>query len=138
MFLSGLIHKGTIPIAHYSHYLLHAQLVPEIECQMAPLSINGSIRVSWQFVHTGGLNLTGLSVLYSLDTSSLWFQRLANGKLAVDSAEDPTALSVSDLPAGSRYIFKVASSNELGNSSSTCPPIVHSIGMTLKTLKTSS
>ena len=105
-----------------------------MQCRVAPLSNNGTIDVSWRFVHTGGLNLTGVSVLYSLDTDLLQFQPLHSGRgeLSVDGDSDPTTISVSELPAGSSYIFKVTSSNEMGNSSSACPPISHSVGTQLE------
>ena len=104
-------------------------LVPDIECNSTPLSSNGIIIISWSFVHTGGLNLTQVTVSSSTDTFMVWdFQPLPSTPTLVDEEGRPTSLTVSKLPAGNTYVFTVRAFNMLGNSSVSCPPITHDIG----------
>ena len=86
------------------------------------------INVTWQFIHTGGLNLTQVSIDYSLNNDSSQFFDVTNGQLPVDGDNSLTSIIVRDLPAGNSYIFKVSSSNDIGNSSTTCPPVTHDVG----------
>lgn len=101
-----------------------------MECSSAPLSSEGDVSVNWQYIHTGGLNLTGVSLLYSLDQPLSQFHRHRDVPLLVQPGEDraPLSFTVQNLTAGNGYIFRIISSNAVGNSSITCPPVTHVIG----------
>lgn len=101
-------------------------IVPEIQCRTAPFSNNGTIEVSWFYVHTGGLNLTQVSVSYSLDSPVLRFQQPNDSQPL--AGVDSTSFVAYELQAGNNYIFKIVSSNSVGHSSATCPPVIHDIG----------
>ena len=80
-------------------------------------------------MHTGGLNLSLVSVYVSIDGGLLWdIQSLPNKATLGEDSGWPTSLTVSDLPAGHTYKFMVRAFNRLGNSSAACPPVVHDIG----------
>ena len=55
------------------HYIVC--LVPEMICDTTPLSRQGMITITWQFIHTGGLDLTGISMqLWSQPVRpTVWF-----------------------------------------------------------------
>lgn len=105
-------------------------IVPEVECDIAPLSDEGAINITWLYIHTGGLNLSSINLLYSIDQPHPQFRILADvpvpGKGTLGG--EPFSFAVQDLPAGNSYIFSITSSNDKGNSSVTCPPVSHSIG----------
>lgn len=104
--------------------------VPEMKCETAPVSANGMIAITWRYVHTGGLNLSHTSVLYALNKPHPQFQRLGDTSVLLAGAEAGSSDSFVEtgLAAGSSYIFKVVSSNAIGNSSVLCPPVQHHIG----------
>ena len=106
-------------------------VVPEIQCPVAPVSEQGVINVTWQYVHTGGLNLSEVALLYSLATQPLQFQLLSNSTppLEEGQAGDTGSAVFDHLPAGNSYIFEVLSSNGVGSSRTTCPPVRHDIGI---------
>lgn len=83
------------------------------------------INVIWHYVHTGGLNLTHVSLLYSLNATPLQFQPLT---LDQQPRVQASSLVLHQLPAGNSYVFKVTSLNDLGSSSTICPPVDHNIG----------
>lgn len=103
-----------------------------MKCETAPVSTNGMIAVTWQYIHTGGLNLSHTSVLYALSNNPhpSQFQRLDDTSPLPTGAGAGSSDSFveSGLAAGSSYIFKVVSSNAIGNSSVSCPPVQHHIG----------
>ena len=105
------------------------------------MSSQGVINVTWHYVHTGGLNLSRESVLYSLDTRPLRFlSPVGDDQLSSDGGGEVgeggvliwgcnhSSLLLDWLAAGNSYVFKVVSSNQVGSSSVTCPPIRHDIG----------
>lgn len=100
-------------------------LVPEIRCHAAPLSREGVINITWEYVHTGGLNLSNVTLFYSLDVQPLQFQLLSN---VATPSEDQADVVLHQLPAGNSYVFEVISSNAVGSASAICPPVRHDIG----------
>ena len=88
-----------------------------------PISADGVITVQWFFVHTGGLNLTGLSAAYSFIDGTL----TVTESIAIPSL-DATSVNVSDLVAGFVYIFTITAENNNGSSTVSCKPTPHQIG----------
>lgn len=122
-------YRSCIPINHVclsKYALFNFIIVPEIQCRTAPFSNNGTIEVTWFYVHTGGLNLTQVSVSYSLDSPVLRFQQPNDSQPL--AGVDSTSFVAYELQAGNNYIFKIVSSNSVGHSSATCPPVIHDIG----------
>ena len=96
--------------------------VPEVECSN-PVSADGIITVQWNFVHTGGLNLTGLSAEYSFVDGTSTEVRL----VTVDGLST-TTIKQRGLVAGFDYTFSITAENSNGSSTVTCSPVQHSIG----------
>lgn len=88
--------------------------------------------VTWRYLHTGGLNLSSISLLYAINKPHPQFQLLSEVPIpregTLDGSNGPFIFPVQDLPAGNSYTFKITSSNDIGNSSTTCPPVAHSTG----------
>ena len=95
--------------------------VPQVVCPR-PESNNGIITASWSYVHTGGLPLTGLSVMYSYEEGVSTITR------SVSVSLDDFMVSVSGLVAGEEYTFTVTAENMNGSSSTVCEPVDHIIG----------
>ncbi len=88
---------------------------------MAPSSENGVITVSWDYVHTGGLNLTSVQILsWSVNGHSVY-------SVGTDCTSN-CVFSVAGLKAGFSYIFAINSSNSEGSVVVKCPEVIHSIG----------
>ena len=99
----------------------YIQTVPEVVCPR-PVSQNGLIVVAWSYVHTGGLELTSVSVMYSSqDGTSI------NTTLVVVQKDD-VMVTVPDLVVGRQYTFTITAENMTGSSSTVCEPIDHMIG----------
>lgn len=100
-----------------------------MQCDTAPLSSSGIINVTWFYVHTGGLDLSHISLLYGISGQYPQFQPLSEIQAPAGVLEDYlTGYTVQELPAGNNYTFQIVSSNAMGNSSTICPPVTHSIG----------
>ena len=97
------------------------QTVPNVTCPR-PVSNNGTITASWSYVHTGGLPLTGLSVMYSYEEGASTVARSVGVNL------DDFMASVSGLVAGEEYTFTVIAENTNGSSSTVCEPVDHIVG----------
>ena len=79
-----------------------SSVVPDPICTDA-VSMNGVIRVTWFYVHTGGLPLTDTSVDYSyLNGSSEVIEPVSIGGVNV------TIVEVSNLVAGLSYTFMIS------------------------------
>ena len=78
---------------------------------------------SWAYVHTGGLFLTDLSVMYSYEEGASTVSRSVNGVNLND-----LSVTVSSLVAGEEYTFTVTAENSNGSSSTVCQPVNHIIG----------
>ena len=90
-----------------------------------PVSMDGIIRVSWFYVHTGGLPLTGASVDYSyMNASSLVTEPISTSDIDVNT----TIIEVTNLVAGFSYTFMITAENLNGSSSVSCRSILHVIG----------
>ena len=77
----------------------------------------------WAYRHTGGLDLTQVTVDY-LQNEGETFQILSmNPNLT--SGNDVEALN---LTAGYTYIFRIRASNEAGTDNVECPPVYHTLG----------
>ena len=88
-----------------------------------PLSEDGIITVSWSYVHTGGLPLTGLSVMYSY----IDHQTTLTNPVAISDVGSLSA-TVSGLVVGFMYTFSITAENSIGSSTTTCEPVSHEIG----------
>ena len=92
-----------------SHLTSHKPIlytVPEVQC-FDLVSANGVIMVRWTFIHTGGLNLIGMSGMYSyIDGSSTVTQPITLSNL------DTTSVNVSGLVAGFVYTFSIIAENK--------------------------
>ena len=87
------------------------------------MSANGVIMVQWTYVHTGGLNITGLSAVISyVDDTSAVMEKIAISGL------DTTSVNVSGLVAGFVYTFSVTAENSIGSSTVSCRPTPHIVG----------
>ena len=88
-----------------------------------PLSEDGIITVSWSYVHTGGLPLTALSVMYSyVDRQTTFTNPVPISDVGSLSA------TVSGLVVGFMYTFSVTAENSNGSSTTTCANFLHEIG----------
>lgn len=90
--------------------------------------MDGVIRVSWFYVHTGGLPLTDASVEYSymsLNGSSLFIESVSVNET------NTTVIDVSNLVAGFSYTFIITAENSNGSSTTLCRSILHSVGKLL-------
>ena len=96
--------------------------VPEVRC-FNPVSANGVIMVQWTYVHTGGLNITGLSALFSyVDGITAVTEPVAISGL------DITSVNVSGLVTGFEYTFNITAENSNGSSTILCRPTPHIVG----------
>ena len=78
---------------------------------------------SWTYVHTGGLPLTDLSVVYSYEEGASTVSQSVNGVSLND-----LSVTVSGLVAGEEYTFTVTAENSNGSSSTVYQPVNHIIG----------
>ena len=88
-----------------------------------PLSEDGIITVSWSYVHTGGLPLTALSVMYSYVNR----QTTVTNPVAISDVGSLSA-TVSGLVVGLVYTFSITAENRNGSSTTVCEPVLHEIG----------
>ena len=106
--------------------------VPDVLCLQTPTSANGNILVSWDYSHTGGLNLTGVSIEYrggNMETFQSLPDRLAGlGLYPNENLLETKNVRVINFTAGFEYVFRVTASNENGYESVECPPVQHLIG----------
>ena len=97
-------------------------IAPKVTCSLTPISVNGRIHVSWSYLHTGGLNITEISVQYRQQQVNL-FQFLQ------EELPDKNTTIATNFTAGYNYVFRVVASNEIGSDSTDCPSVLHQIGM---------
>ena len=88
-----------------------------------PVSTDGVITVQWSFVHTGGLNLTGLSAVYSYTDGTL----TGTGTVTVASL-DTFTVNVNGLVSRFVYTFSITAENSNGSATVVCRPTFHRIG----------
>ena len=108
---------------------LSITLVPAPNCTSA-VSSNGNITVTWDYIHTGGLQLTAVQVEYSFQSLLVEVTRPAG-----DTGVNDRSLVVPELLTGQVYTFKVTATNSEGSASSECPPVDHRIGLYQPLLK---
>ena len=91
-------------------------------CPTPPTSSGGVITVRWNYIHSGGLELTQVIVTA---TKGLLSTDVPNGNLT-----DPSQrfLDIDTFTAGFSYTFSVTASNQLGSNTTQCDPITHRIG----------
>ena len=112
--------KGNDHVYPPHKYAVYA--VPEVQ-SFDPVSANGVIMVQWNFIHTGGLDLTGLAAEYSyVDGTSTVIQPITISGL------DTTSVNESGLITGFVYTFSITAENSNGLSTVSCRPTPHIIG----------
>ena len=103
--------------------------VPAPVCDAAPVSDDGVIAVTWDYTHTGGLNLTEVIVQYGIySADEIDFQDIPDGNL---TDVDEVTLDVGGLVAGRAYVFQITATNDVGSATVQCPPVVHTVGKPL-------
>ena len=103
--------------------LIFIVAVPAPTCS-APLSSNGVITVIWSYIHTGGLPLTNVSVVYRFEQGA---SISPPADVDIDNVEVTTAM-VSNLVTGRLYTFTITAENSIGSTSIDCGPIRHRVG----------
>ena len=103
-------------------FYLSSFLAPVSTCDSA-LSSNGTVMVTWSYLHTGGLPLTSVSMMYTFTEGSTVNLVPVN----VPNIHT-TSISVHGLTTGFRYTFNITTRNDYGTSSILCGPILHAIG----------
>ena len=96
--------------------------VPALVCSV-PVSARGDIIVMWSYIHTGGLPLTNVSMVYIFNES----MGTITNPVSI-SGVDTTSVEVADLVAGFEYLFNTTAENSNGASSILCGPIHHIVG----------
>ena len=97
--------------------------VPAPTCN-AIVSSNGVITVSWSYIHTGGLPLTNVSVVYRYEEGLAM-----SPPTPVDIANtEIMTLMVPNLVAGRLYTFTISIENSNGSTSIDCGPAHHNSG----------
>ena len=104
--------------------LLHMLTVPEVLCLQTPISTNGKIRVSWDYSHTGGLNLTQVKIDYRIKQLES-FRLLPESLYSNEELLRTKGVEILNFTAGFEYVFRVTASNEIGSSSVECPSVFH-------------
>ena len=84
--------------------------------------MEGGLRVSWSFEHTGGVPLTSLTVNYTTSVP---------GGGAQEVALDATIANTPSLVAGYTYAVSIEARNSIGLSRVQCTPRGLTIGMCL-------
>ena len=109
---------------------LHSLSMPSFSLSIAPvlscdsaISFNGTIKVTWSYIHTGGLPLTNVSVVYMFTEGST-----VNLVPVNVSNIHTTSVSIHGLTTGFKYTINITARNSNGTSSIQCGPIVHAIG----------
>ena len=97
-------------------------------CFAAPKSANGRINVTWDYSHTGGLDLTRVAIEYRQKEESA-FQTLRDPNLDLEK----TNFEILNITAGYTYIFQISATNNNGSASIECPSVLHMIGMEINT-----
>ena len=101
---------------------MHLKTVPALTCS-APVSTGGVIKVTWAYIHTGGLSLTNVTVTYTFING---FQNIAS--VVSVSCFDITSVMISDLVVGIEYTFDVTAENNYGSLNVQCGHTHHVIG----------
>ncbi len=82
------------------------------------------ITISWGYVHTGGLNLTSVQVLYRVKMTDEYLGWVEGDA----SCTSDCSVDVFNLTAGSVYVALINASNEEGYMTAICPEIQLEIG----------
>lgn len=91
------------------------------------MSENGKIHVNWDYRHTGGLNLTEVSIQYGQEQVED-FQFLSVVSDSEERLQERKSTTAVNFTAGYNYIFRISVSNTNGSDSTECPSILHTIG----------
>ena len=87
----------------------------------ASVSTSGAITVDWSYIHTGGLPLTNVSVLYMFEEGST----ISDSNLVPVGGTNTTSVTLVELQPGYRYTFNITAENSNGTSNILCGVIVH-------------
>ncbi len=80
-------------------YNCYSYAVPSLVCDMAESTANGGIMIYWQFIHTGGLNITSVNITYTINNQ-------ATIQYGPDVDVDDTAAFIPSLIAGYSYVAR--------------------------------
>ena len=83
-----------------------------------------TITITWSYIHTGGLPLTSVSVVYRFE-EGLALSPPVDVEIANTVV---TIATMIDLVAGRLYTFTISNENSNGSSSIDCGPIRHNLG----------
>ena len=119
------MHNVGVEQINIVHLCIVTSIVPDLTCSQ-PVSMEGVIRVSWFYIHTGGLPLTEASVEYSYTNGPL----LVTEPVSVNET-NTTVVEVSNLVAGFSYTFIITAENSNGSSTISCRSILHIVGESL-------
>ena len=110
------------------HMIVHllciiSTTVSEVVCSQ-PVSDNGTIIVSWSYVHTGGLPLSNVSVQYTFQQGLSTVTKTVSGVAIND-----VTVTIHDLVVGQEYTFTVTAKNMEGLFNAVClHPVYHLLG----------
>ena len=99
-------------------------------CFVAPQSANGRVNVTWDYSHTGGLNLTQVAIDYYRKEAESTFQTVP--KDPNSDLLEKKSFEILNLTAGYTYIFRIHATNNNGSTSIECPSVLHTVGMKIR------
>ena len=83
---------------------------------------NEGLQVSYIFIHTGGLDLTGVNITYKMAGSS-------NARQGPTVGVSDRQATITNLVAGYMYTVAVTATNLNGSKTVACPPAIVNAGM---------
>ena len=99
-------------------------IVPALVCNDPEFS-NGTISVTWSYIHTGGQPLDSVSVSYTFEEGSTLRNLIF---IAINDTQTTSVNLTGIVSAGVRYTFNVTARNNIGTSYVLCAPIFVDIG----------
>ena len=97
-------------------------------CFVAPKSADGRVNITWDYSHTGGLNLTQLAIDYRQKEAESTFQTAPKDNIIISELEKKS-FEILNITAGYTYTFRISATNNDGSTSMECPSVLHTVGM---------